>query len=342
MTLLLLLSCSDYKLSGDPKGNADDGGRPEDGGGESDGGGGDSGWTPTDPETGDGGAGDGGAGDGGASAKMIDVVVIVDVAYSYSCYHPDVDLRVQQLAEELWATGHDVAMAVATYDDYAVSGTWWARTGGTPYTLVQQMTTDIERVRTTASTLSMEWGGDGPGSAYEAIVQSIKGTGYDMDCDGRYDSETDVKPWNARSDDAFGGGVAGVEDSGVPGTGSRSGVGFREGAERVVILHVDNSIRDRDYGDDLPSGACLGSATATSAAAAITSVDAHFIGINAYEFQDEDGTPQAQLRALAINVGALWDEDGDGVASDIAVQSGSWDWPEAHQTVEMILQMVGV
>lgn len=333
---LLLLSCSDYKLSGDPKGNPGDGGAGQDGGAPGDGGG-DSGWTPTDPET----ESDGGSGDGGAAeVKKIDVVVIVDIAYSYDCYHPDVDLRVRQLAEELWATGHDVAMAVATYDDYMVSGTWYARTGGKPYTLVQQMTTDISLINTAAAGLSMEWGGDGPGSAYEAIVQAIKGVGYDQDCDGRYDADNDLKPWEARSDDAFGGGVGGVQDTSVPGTGSKSGVGFRDGAERVVVLHVDNSIRDRDYGDDLPTGACLGVATATSAAAAITSVDAHFIGINAYEFQDEDGTPQAQLRSLAINVDALWDADGDGIASDIAVQSGSWDWPEAHQTVEIILQMV--
>ncbi len=331
ISLLLLLSCSDYKLSGgndNPPGG--DGGRP-DGGAAEDGGGGDSGWLPPTEET----------GDGGGETLKIDVLVIVDVAYSYDCYHPDVDLRVRQLAEELWATGHDVAMAVATYDDYAMSGKWWARTGGKPYTLVQQMTTNKARVESTAAGLAMEWGGDGPGSAYEAIVQGLKGQGYDQDCSGSYDSTYDVKPYEATSRDAFGGRVTGVRDSGVPGTGDKAGVGFRDGAQRVVILHVDNSIRDRSYGDDLPTGACLGVASASDAASAITGADAHFIGINAYEFQDEDGTPQAQLRALAASVGALWDADGDGIKSDLAVQSGSWDWPEAHQTVEIILQMVG-
>lgn len=336
----LWLSCSDYKLNGGAGGNTGgDGGAP--GGG--DGGaatGDDTGWRPTDDEPG----GDGGASDGGTpvEARKIDVVVLVDTAYWYDCYHPEIDVRVAELAEALMATGHDVGFAVATFDDYNQPGEWWAADGGRPYTLVQQLTTDLTAIRSSTASLEMVWGGDGPGTGYEALVQAVRGRGYDQTCDGAYDSSRDVKPWQAAGDDAFGGAIHGVQDTTVAGTGTLAGVGFRTGAARVVVLAVENALRDTAYGHDLPSGACLGAATALDAENALTSAGAAFVGINAYEFQDIDGTPQDQLRSLAANTSALWDEDGDGLKDDLAVLSGSWDWPPVDQAVDVILQVAGV
>lgn len=340
----LLMSCSDYDLSsGDKPAGGGDGGAPGDGGAGMDGGG-DGGSDPPDDETGDGGTGDGGTGDGGdtgppVDAQKIDVVVLVDVAYFYDCYHPELELRVTELADALGASGHDVAMAVASYDDYNLPDEWWVATGGRPYTLEQQMTEDLDLVRATATRLEMVWGGDGPGSGYEAVVQALKGRGYDQTCDGVYDSSRDIKPFEAYAGDAFGGGVAGVYNSGVPGTGDRAGVGFRPGATRVLVLAVENSLRDRDYGHELPTGACLGVASSDDAVTALTDSDARFVAINAYEFQDLDGTPQDQLESLATRTASRWDADHDGVKDELAVLSGSWDWPPVDQLLDVILQV---
>ena len=39
----------------------------------------------------------------------------------------------------------------------------------------------------------------------EALYQALSGAGYDMNCDGVYDAETDVLPFIASAADPFGG-----------------------------------------------------------------------------------------------------------------------------------------
>jgi len=347
----LLAGCSDYKLnSGGPANQVGpDGGAAAGDGGAGDGGG-DSGSQPPDDEQGDGGGGSStdGGGDGGtdggavSDGRKIDVVILVDTAYWYDCYHPDLAAEVDGLVDALLDSGHDAAVAIATYDDYNVAGQWWAADGGLPYVLLQQLTTDRVRLHAASATLAMVWGGDGPGSGYEAVVQAMRGRGYDQNCNGSYDHDTDVRPFSASSSDAFGGSVTGLEDSGTPGTGTSAGVGFRTGAERVVVLNVQDSIRDTSYGHDIPSGACPGVASESGAASALTGIGAHMVGVNAYEFSDIDSTPQDQLRTLASDTSSLWDADGDGRKNDLAVLSSGWEWPATSDLTRAIFQVSGI
>lgn len=271
----------------------------------------------------------------------IDVVLLIDVAYFYDCYHADLAQRSDELINALFDSGADVAVALATYDDYNVSGEWYARDGGLPYSLVQQLTTDRTPLLSAASTLKLEWGGDYQGSGYEAIRQAAGGGGYDQDCDQGYDASTDVRPFQSSASDAFSGHTTGSENTSVTGTGTTPGVGFRSGSTRIVILFSENALRDRDLGHDYPTGTCPSGAGRTEAIGALNHINAKFLGVNAYEFQDIDGTLQDQLENLAQQTGSFIDYDGDGAVDDLAVLYGDWDWPATHKVVDAVWDLVG-
>ncbi len=334
---LLVLSCSDYDLekSSDEPGA----GGPRDTGAP------DTDTSVTDTDDTDSGGGQttdtdtNGQTDPPVEGK-VDVVLIVDVAYVYDCYHADVALHTNDLVTALLGSGADVAVAIATFDDYQVDGEWFAAWGGLPYVLVQQMTTDLGRLQSAASGLALEWGGDGPGTGLEAIAQAAGGDGYDQNCNGRFDSTTDIRPFNARGSDAFGGGATGSADSGTPGTGTRAGVGWRDNSKRVVVVLAENAFRDRNEGHETPSGACTPMATLSGAASEITAIDAKFLGVNAYEFQDIDPLLQEQLEELARSTTSKIDADSDGARDDLAVLAGSWDWPATDVVMRAIFDLV--
>jgi hypothetical protein len=270
----------------------------------------------------------------------VDVVLIVDVTYVYDCYHADVATHTSAVVAELLGSGANVAVAIASFDDYQVDGEWWASFGGLPYKLDQQLTTDLTRLQSAAAGLSLEWGGDGPGTGLEAIAQVADGDGYDQDCDGRYDSTTDIKPFNARSTDAFGGSVNGTAVESTPGTGTRSGVGWRDGSKKVVVVLAENAFRDRNEGHGTPSGACTPVVTRTAAINALTAADAKFLGVNAYEFQDIDPLLQEQLEEIAQGTSSKIDADHDGARDDVAVLAGDWDWPATPILTQAIFDLV--
>jgi hypothetical protein len=330
LALALLATCSDYDLSG--KGDEPQGGRrPEDT------------TTPdTDRPEDSGTTGGGTVTDPGETVPegRVDVVLVIDVAYWYDCYRVELPTRAVELVNALFDSGVDVAVSIVTYDDYNVDGEWWVAYGGVPYTLDLQMTTSREQAVAAAGGLEFNWGGDAPGTGYEALLQATTGRGYDQDCDGGLDRDNDIKPYKADSADAFGGGVNGARDSSVPGTGSLAGVGFREGSKRVLVVFAENEMRDRADGHDVPSGACLGVAGRSDAADAVNAIDAKLLGINAYEYQDEDATLQLQLEDLADRTHSKIDADGDGARDDLAVLSGSWDWPATGVIVAGIWDLV--
>lgn len=329
---LQLAACTEYdiKRTPGPEGAADsdtprDSGRgSEDGGGE--------------------GEGEDSASDVGEGLDIgapVDVVLLVDIAYWYDCYHPDLAINAPALINALFDTGEDVAVAIATYDDYNVDGEWWGAYGGRPYDLLQQMTTSRTTAAAAAATLEMEWGGDGPGSAYEALLQASEGLGYDQDCDGSWDSANDVRPFRASGDDAFDAAVSGAYSGAVEGTGTLGGVGFRAGSRRVMVLFAENQIRDAAEGHDLPHEPCPSVAGRSGAVDRMEALDIRFLGVNSYEYQAEDPTLQEQLEALAEENRSRLDLDGDGTRDDPAVLSGSWDWPATGLLVSSILTLAG-
>ncbi|MBM4368061.1 MAG: hypothetical protein FJ102_17755 [Deltaproteobacteria bacterium] len=323
----LLVACSDYNLAeGNTKEpNQRDSGRDHDP--EVD-------TSDTEADPGDSGGGDVPASD--VPDGKVDVMLIIDIAYWYDCYRVDLAVDGGALVDALYDSGADVAVGVATYDDYMVDGEWFQAWAGYPYTLPTQLTTDRSRAKNAMTSLEFQWGGDDAGDGYEAIVQAADGLGYDQDCDGKYDEYYDIKPFKPKSSDAFGGGVGGLADSGATGSGDEPGVGWRENSKRVIVVFAENIIRDKNEGHKLPSGACHGVASQNDAASAIRGIQSKFLGVNAYEYQMEDPRLQEQLEALADGTGSKIDKDNDGNEDELAVLSGSWDWPETKVIVNAI------
>lgn len=273
----------------------------------------------------------------------VDVFLLADEAYSYSCYHPEHSSFIPALATELFSRIPEVTFGFATYDDYKNSGTGtsgWASTGGNPYELQVQLTTDESLINSAARGMDMTYGGDDKGSGYEALYQAMTGVGFDASCDGDFDSGYDVKPFMASSGDAFVGAIEGTYSPAVEGTGSGPGVGFRGAAARIVILGADNIIRDEREDHDLPDDTCDDPASFDVAVESITGNKAKYLGINVYEYQSSDHRLQEQLEELAEATVSYIDEDGDGINDDLAVIDGSWDWPDPTVVVNAVEDLV--
>ena len=285
-----------------------------------------------------------GGGDGGGEEEvpveqeLVDVFLLLDVAYNYSCYHPDLDRFIDEVIDELYVHFDNVAVGFGVYDDYPEPG--WTVPGNKAYEIRHQISTDHDSVKEAARGLTMEYGGRGPGSTHEALYQAVWGAGYDHECDGVYDEATDVPPFTPRADDAFGGLEAGAHDPSVPGTGERRGVGWREGAAHIVIVSIDNMIRDAALTHPLPEGTCGAPASPELVARAFTTTDTRLLGINVYEWQDSDPVPQAQLEALVESTGSHIDADGDGLRDEPAVLAAGWDWPPMWQVMDAVEDLI--
>jgi len=268
--------------------------------------------------------------------EMVDVYLLLDVAYNYSCYHPDLNRFIDEIIEALYDHFGNVAVGFGVYDDYRESS--WA-TVGLPYEMRHAISTDHDSVKDAARALRMEYGGSDEGSAYEAIYQAVWGAGFDHTCDGAFDPSKDIRPWAPMESDAFGGTVEGLKDE-FPADGDRRGVGWREGATHIVIYSVDNIIRDAAVGSRFPEGSCGEPATADTVAAALAVTDTKLLGINVYEWQASDSRPQNQLDALAEATGSYIDADGDGSFDDPAVLAAGWDWPPMADVIDAVEDLI--
>jgi len=264
----------------------------------------------------------------------VDIFLLVDTAYNYSCYHPRIPDFLEQLVEHLLLVYDDLALGFGIYDDYQVSG--WAASDGVPYKMIHQISTDGDSILEEARLHNMVYGGDAAGSGWEAIYQAVTGVGYDQNCDASFDSTADIRPFLAEEGDAFGGVCGQSFDEEVEGTGKRKGVGFRPGSLPVLMLAADNHIRDESQGDPLPEGACLGAATFDDAVSSMRSINAKSLGINVYEYWSTDGELLGQLTALAEATGSYIDKDDNGSKDDPAVLFGSWNWPPIEDVVDAL------
>jgi hypothetical protein len=264
----------------------------------------------------------------------VDIFLLVDTAYSYSCYHPNIPDFVEQLVEHLLLVYDDLALGVGAYDDYSYSS--WAASGGLPYKMIHQVSTDGDSILDAVRGMNMVYGGDAEGSAFEALYQGATGLGYDQNCNSAFNSVTDVQPFYTESYDAYGGAVGGTCDTEVEGTGTKPGVGFRAGSMPVFMLASDNLIRNPDAGDPVPPDACLKSAGFSDAVSAIKSINAKMLGINVYEYWATDDTLLDQLMALAAATGSYIDADNTGAKDDPAVLYGSWNWPPISDVVDAL------
>lgn len=268
-------------------------------------------------------------------AYKVDVFLILDTAYSYSCYHPDLPSFVETLVNAVFTRFDDVAVGLGAYDDYNYK-TGWAAAGGRPFQLLYQLSTNETAIKAAAESQQMVYGGDSYGSGWEAVYQSTMGKGYDQTCNHAFDTTTDVLPFLSAAGDAFGGTVTGSFQEDIEGTGDDPGVGWRDGSTKVIFLAADNVIRDAELGHEMPIGTCPDPASYSSTLASLLAKKIYFVGVNVYEYQSTDRTLQDQLEDMATDSDSFIDADGDGEKDDPAVLYGSWNWPDINKVVDAI------
>lgn len=168
----------------------------------------------------------------------------------------------------------NLAIGVSRFADFPIRA--FGLPGDRPYDLLTPVTTDLDRATRAVFTLDrpLQNGGDIPEAWIEALYQIGSGQGLTT-------GMATLDPFRPRPD--------------VPGSGTLGGVGFREGAARVVVNVTDAPSHDPyDYGTIIP-----GTHTLDQAAEALRRVNARMIGI-------ASGEPaRAQLQTLAIATGAV-------------------------------------
>ena len=149
----------------------------------------------------------------------------------------------------------------------------------------------------------------------------MTGAGYDQDCDGVYDEDTDVLPFIASVDDPFGGVGGEAWDLATVGGGMLGGMGFRDGSLPVLVYSTSTFLRDpeADYGS--PNG-CPLDAGFSDVVDGMAALGARLVGVAA-----QSSIPEAQLRALAEATGSVADSDGDGQSDDPLVFM--WSGPDS-------------
>lgn len=154
-----------------------------------------------------------------------------------------------------------------------------------------------------------------------AIHMAASGMGYDQDCNGNYDSSTDVYPFLADATnpdlDPFGGSGGQWYDAATVDGGTNGGMGFRDYALPVIVLATDNYMRDPDAGYPVPGG-CPVDSTKADTVAAFLDIGARFVGVSV-----NGSLPYPQMIEISNETDSLADLDGDGVAAEQVVQTWS-------------------
>ena len=270
--------------------------------------------------------------------EMGDIAFIIDTTCSMGGTISAVASEFNTIVTDLNDLLPDAAYGVGGHDDYAYGG-YGSPGTDKPFYLRQQITTDLGDVQTAFSGLSTHSGADGPESGTEALYQAASGAGYDQDCDGGYDTSTDVPPFIAASTDPFGGTAADMYDSSTVGSGTLGGYGFRSYALPVIVLAGDNYLRDPESSNSMYNGTpggCPIDAGMSDAENAFINLGALFVGVSV------NGTyGQPQMETFATNIGSLVDSDGDGTAAELPVEVWSGSNAAFRETiVDAITQLV--
>jgi hypothetical protein len=269
--------------------------------------------------------------------EMGDIAFIIDTTCSMGGTITAVAAEFAAIVEELTEILPDAAYGVGGHDDYAY-GSMGSPGSDKPFYLRQQITTDTGPVQSAFSTLSTHSGADGPESGTEALYQAASGAGYDQDCDGTYDTTTDVYPFLEDPSDPFGGTEGGYYDSSTVGGGIIGGFGFRKYALPIILVASDNYLRDPEttgYYSSTPGG-CPIDAGMSDAVAAFSDIGAYFIGVSV-----NGVTGYPQMITFAQSTGSYADLNGDGIANEETVVTWSGSTSAFRETiVDAITQIV--
>jgi len=218
--------------------------------------------------------------------QMGDVMFILDETGSMQGTLDDVADNFQDVADDINAFIPDLTFGVGSHDDYVFEDMGSADFGDKPFKRHQQQTTNLGAAQSALASLTAEGGADWSESQIEALYQAATGFGYDQDCDGQYDPETDVLPFIADANDAFNGTESGTY-SPATGGGNLGGNGFRPGAVPILVYATDATVRNATapYGEGpkgaTPPAGCDPDASAPMLSAALSDINARAIGVAA-------------------------------------------------------------
>ena len=249
-----------------------------------------------------------------AEYQYADVAFLLDTTGSMSGLANSMASEFSSIASALTGVIPDITFGVATYDDYYY-GTMGSY-NDLPFILRQQQTDSLSGVQSVLNSIPLHSGYDQPESTLEALYQAASGAGYDQNCNRSYDSLYDVPPFIADSSDAFYGGATGIYNSGVSGTGTLGGMGFRDGTLPIIIYATDAPFRDPGSGYSGPGG-CT-DATMSSAIAALNDINARTIGIGV-QLYGNNYFDQNQFRTIAQGTNSYGDMDGNGTTEEAFV-----------------------
>ncbi len=271
-------------------------------------------------------------------AGLADIAFALDTTSSMSSLALAMATEFGNIVADLDDLFSDATYGVATYDDYAQSP-YGARGTDLPFILRQQQTEDIGVVqRALSSEVSIHYGDDTPESTMEALYQGLTGVGYDQNCNGIYNNDTDVKPFVAAATDLFGGTGGESVDASTLGGGTIGGFGFRENMLPIIVYATDAPLRDADSRDfSTPSTAChtAGHRDVVNAANAL---NAKLIGIGVNVMSYE--STFSQMEALAMETGSYADLDGNGSAEPAVVTWSGTSAQFREDVVGAITQLV--
>jgi len=158
-----------------------------------------------------------------------------------------------------------------------------------------------------------------------ALHMAASGMGYDQDCDGTYDSTTDVYPFVADAAnpdlDPFGGTGGQYYDATTVDGGMNGGMGFRDYALPVIVIADDNYLRDPSSANpayNSAPGGCPKDSTEADTVAAFLDIGARLVGVSV-----NGSTPYPQLVSIAQQTDSYADLNGDGVADEEVVETWS-------------------
>lgn len=216
-----------------------------------------------------------------AALGALDVQLHVDTTSSISDEIETLqDTLVDVVLPGLRARVPDTSFGVSRFADFP--GEPYGGPDDVPFALVTPITSNTGRVATAVASLNrpLDFGGDPPEAAAEALWQVATGEGY-------AGGGVRIAPFAGAA--AVGGGVGG-------------GVGFREGALRTVLLITDAATHEPDdYGADFPGTRDVGEAIEALAGEGI-----RVLGVASHP------AARTWLDRVAIETGAVIPADGAG------------------------------
>ncbi|MGB0641243.1 MAG: hypothetical protein ACPGTU_18045, partial [Myxococcota bacterium] len=240
---------------------------------------------------------------GNTDLPPVDVAFLLDTTCSLSSSANALASEFNGIVERMSVSVDDIQYGFATFDDYAFAGYGYSSSGDRPFILRQQITDQPSRVQSALLTIPIHFGGDASESGIEALYQTLTGTGYDQDCNGVFDADTDVLPFISSLSDPFGGTSASARIDDSSGGGTLGGIGFRAGSKPVIVYMTEHAMRDADDDSFGVPGGCPGDAGSSDVVEAATAMDATLIGIEV----DSIGTATAGMEAIAMGTGSMID-----------------------------------